>query len=206
MSLFSRPLRPAHLFLSWLLLGCGLATSACADPVPAAEVTATTGNPVLTLTTNKGTIELELFPKQAPATVKHILSLVDAEFYDGLTFHRGAANFVIQAGGYTADMTYREPPGTVVNESANGLGNLKGTVAMARLNDPDSADAQFFINVNDNHSLDAKPGVPGYTVFGKVISDWSVVVDIELVDTGPSGHMISVPVEPIVISSVRRTR
>lgn len=161
-------------------------------------------NPKVRVSTSLGTIDLELFPRQAPRTVANFLRLVDEDFYDGLIFHRVVAGFVIQAGGYDADMRYRDPPGTVVNESANGLRNLRGTVAMARLADPDSADAQFYINVDDNAHLDAAPGQPGYTVFGRVIDGMDVVTDIELSDTGRRAGMAGVPETPILVGRVER--
>ncbi|MEQ8485416.1 MAG: peptidylprolyl isomerase [Pseudomonadales bacterium] len=160
--------------------------------------------PRVRLTTSVGVIDLELLPDRAPRTVANFLRLVDDGFYDGLIFHRVIANFVIQAGGYDAAMAYREPPGTVANESFNGLKNVRGTVAMARLADPDSADSQFFINVNDNAHLDATPGQPGYTVFARVVGGMDVVTDIELVDTGRRAGMVGVPEAPVVIESARR--
>lgn len=160
--------------------------------------------PTVIVETSVGSFEVELYPDRAPASVANFLSLVDDGFYDGLIFHRVIANFVIQTGGYTADMSYREPPRTVVNESANGLKNQRGYLAMARLSDPDSADAQFYINVRDNSHLDAEPGSPGYTVFGKVISGWEVVVEIELSDTVVRAGMVGVPEAPIIIRKAAR--
>jgi len=156
------------------------------------------------LTTSAGIIELELDAARAPQTVANFLDLVDAGFYDGLIFHRVVANFVVQTGGYDARMQLREPPRRVPNESRNGLRNARGTIAMARLNDPDSAEAQFFINVNDNRHLDAGPGVPGYTVFGRVIAGMDVVTDIELTDTGIEADMAGVPTTPILIEKATR--
>ncbi len=153
--------------------------------------------------TSQGAIVIELFRQQAPATVANFLKHVDAAFYDGLVFHRVVANFVIQAGGYDANMKYREPLGTVVNESRNGLRNERGTVAMARLDDPDSADAQFFINMRGNSHLDAGPGKPGYTVFGRVVAGMDVADTIELSETGIREGMSGVPVVPVVIRSIR---
>ena len=135
-------------------------------------------------------------------SVANFLALVDQEFYDGLVFHRVIANFVIQTGGYDALMNYREPPGQVTNESSNGLRNRKGTVAMARLSDPDSADAQFYINVRTNPNLDAGPGKPGYTVFGEVTDGWKVVESIELSDTHLKNGMPGVPEQPVVIERI----
>ena len=122
------------------------------------------------ITTNYGAIQVELFDTLAPRTVANFLTLVDEAFYDGLVFHRVIANFMIQGGGYTPDYEYKSGKGAVPNESYNGVKNTRGTLAMARLKDPDSADTQFFINVKDNPHLDAAPGQAGYTVFGKVVA------------------------------------
>lgn len=189
-----KPLARIHL---WPLIA--LLLTALTGPAAAEEAA-----PRVRLTTTLGVIDLEMLPERAPRTVANFLRLVDDGFYDGLIFHRVIANFVIQAGGYDAAMAYREPPGTVPNESFNGLKNVRGTVAMARLADPDSADSQFFINVNDNAHLDAKPGQPGYTVFARVVAGMDVVTDIELVDTVPRAGMVGVPEEPVVIRSARR--
>ncbi len=162
-------------------------------------------HPRVRVVTSLGNIDLELFEDKAPKTVHHFLDLVDHDFYDGLVFHRVIAGFMIQAGGYDADLNHREPPGsTVVNESSNGLANQKGTVAMARLADPDSANAQFFINVADNEHLNAKPGQPGYTVFGKVVDGMDVVTEIELSETTRKAGMDDVPINPVVIQDVKR--
>jgi len=162
-------------------------------------------NPRVTMETNFGTIEIELLEKLAPLTVANFLELVDAEFYDGLVFHRVIANFMIQGGGYTPTLEYKPRDKTVPNESFNGVKNTVGTVAMARLSDPDSANAQFFINVRDNPHLDAAGNKAGYTVFGRVISGMEVVHEIELVNTHLSRGMAAVPEEPVVIESVART-
>ena len=154
--------------------------------------------------TSLGNIDIELYPDKAPKTVANFLARVDEGFYDGLIFHRVVAGFVIQTGGYDADLNYREPPGTVVNESRNGLSNRKYSVAMARLADPDSADTQFFINVKHNPHLDGSRVEPGYTVFGQVISGQEVVHDIELVDTHLEGGMAGVPEMDVVINRAHR--
>ncbi|MDH3641194.1 MAG: peptidylprolyl isomerase [Gammaproteobacteria bacterium] len=161
-------------------------------------------NPQVRLETSLGTIDIELYPEFAPVTVENFLGLVDDDFYNGLIFHRVIANFMIQAGGYDSDMNYRNEPGTIVNESANGLLNRKGYLAMARLTDPDSAGAQFFINVRRNPHLDGKRGAPGYAVFGKVTAGWDVVEEIELSDTGIKAGMPAVPDTPIVINRAIR--
>ncbi len=159
---------------------------------------------VVRLTTSVGDIDIRLLPAQAPRTVENFLKLVDEGFYEGLIFHRVLANFVIQAGGYDAELNYQKPPGTVVNESLNGLRNKRGTVAMARLSDPDSADAQFFINVNDNTHLDAVAGRPGYTVFGETTVGMEVVTAIELSAIHSRKGMAGVPEKPIIIQAASR--
>lgn len=160
--------------------------------------------PLVRLETDAGRIDIELYPAKAPQTVRNFLELVDGGFYEGLIFHRVIAGFMIQAGGFDADMNYREPPGTVVNESFNGLSNVTGALAMARTSDPDSAGAQFFINVKDNARLDAAPGQPGYAVFGKVVAGMEAVTDIELRETRTLNGMRDVPAQPVVIHSAKR--
>ena len=172
----------------------------------ALSATADDPAPIVRLETSAGAIDIELFPSESPRTVENFLRLVDESFYDGLIFHRVIANFMIQAGGYDAAMIYRRAPRTVVNESLNGLSNTKGTVVMARTSDPDSADAQFFINVKDNAYLDARSGQPGYTVFGKVIEGMEAVAEVELSDTHRRKGMADVPVENVVIRSATRLR
>ena len=159
--------------------------------------------PGVSLVTNKGAIEIELLPKFAPKHVANFLSLVEEEFYVGLVFHRVIPNFMIQAGGYDGDLNYKASERRVENESFNGLKNKRLTLAMARLNDPDSADTQFFINVRDNPHLDAQPGQPGYTVFGKVVDGLDVIETIELTDTHLRMGMVAVPEETIIIVATK---
>lgn len=161
-------------------------------------------DPRVIIDTSKGQIEVELLSKMSPRTVANFLELVDAEFYDGLIFHRVIANFMIQGGGLTPEMKQRQVDSTVPNESFNGVPNRRGTLAMARLTDPDSASTEFFINVKDNAHLDALPGQPGYTVFGRVSAGMEVVEDIELVNTHLFKGFAAVPEEPIIINSIRR--
>ena len=161
-------------------------------------------NPRVSIVTDYGAIEVELLEKLAPRTVTNFLQLVDDKFYDGLVFHRVIANFMIQGGGYTPDLTHKPGPGTVPNESMNGVKNTRGTLAMARLADPDSADTQFFINVKDNTHLDPGGDRAGYTVFGRVIGGMEVVDKIELVNTHLSRGMAAVPEEPVVIQKIER--
>ena len=161
--------------------------------------------PQVRFETNRGTFDVELYPKRSPATVAQILTLVDARYYDNLIFHRVIANFMIQTGGFDKDLRYREPPQQIVNESPNGLFNRPGYLAMARTDDPDSAAAQFFINLKNNFHLNAQRGSPGYTVFGKVTNGWEVIEDIAGSDTSPrQGISAALPDIPVIILRARR--
>ena len=161
-------------------------------------------NVMVEMSTSLGTIEIELFLESAPDTAQNFLDLVEQSFFDGIVFHRVIPGFVIQGGGYEADAKYREPPKTIKNESLNGLKNDRGTLSMARTNDPHSASSQFFINLRDNLSLDASGGNFGYAVFGKVTNGMDVVDEIALVETGSrQGHQ-DWPIEAVVIHSARR--
>ena len=163
-------------------------------------------NEKVLLQTSMGAIELELYPDKAPITVANFLKYVDSGYYDGVIFHRVIQDFMVQAGGYDAKLKARVPNAAIVNESKNGLKNVIGAVSMARLSAPDSATAQFFINVADNTELDFRPGRPGYTVFGEVTSGLDVVNVIAAVKTSAAGSMEDVPVEPVVILSARRVK
>ena len=184
------------------VLAACLSLVACADEAepPATAV----GNPQVEIVTSMGAMTVELWPDRAPRTAENFLLLVDEGFYEGTVFHRVIPNFMIQGGGYNPDLTYREPPRTVVNESIGGAANARWTIAMARHADPDSADSQFFVNVNDNVHLNAEAGEPGYTVFGTLVAGFEVAEDIELTDTGPVADKISVPLTPVVIQQVVR--
>jgi peptidyl-prolyl cis-trans isomerase A (cyclophilin A) len=201
--------RRTALLAVWLLLATLVAGHAPMTVMAAtgAADAAQVGPPLVRFDTDAGAIDIELDPERAPQTVENFLDLVDSGFYDGLIFHRVVANFVIQTGGYDRDMQPREPPRTVPNEARNRLKNRRGTVAMARLDDPDSADSQFFINVNNNTHLDHGPDQPGYTVFGRVVAGLdTAVVAIELSETGIRNGMAGVPVTPIVIRKASRIR
>src|SRR5512136_12091 len=159
-------------------------------------------NPRVKLETSNGTIVVELDQAKAPVTVGNFLEYVKAGFYDGTVFHRVIPNFMIQGGGFTANMEQKPTRGAIVNESANGLVNKRGTVAMARTPDPNSATAQFFINLKDNAFLDkakSQDGV-GYCVFGKVVEGMKVVDAIAAVKTGTVGGFQDVPMQPVVIT------
>jgi peptidyl-prolyl cis-trans isomerase B (cyclophilin B) len=157
------------------------------------------------MTTTVGPMTLELDTDNAPKTVDNFLSYVADGFYDGTIFHRVIDNFMIQGGGFTADMEQKDTKAPVENEANNGLRNNRGTIAMARTQDPHSATAQFFINVQDNdflnHTGENIQGW-GYAVFGKVTDGEDVLDKIRCVQTGGQGGHQDVPVEPIIIESV----
>jgi len=167
---------------------------------------ATAANPVVVMETSFGTIKIELFEEKAPITVKNFLSYVDDKHYDGVVFHRVKKDFMIQGGGFEPGMKERKTKAPIKNEASNGLSNLRGTIAMARLPDPDTATAQFFINVVDNKFLDKGPMSDGYAVFGRVIEGMDVVDKIkEVKTTSKMGHN-DVPIEDVVIKSVRKEK
>ena len=182
-----------------LLAAAMMAGNAAEGPAATAPKKA----PRVVLETTRGNIVIELNAEKAPLTVKNFLDYVAAGHYDGTIFHRVIPDFMIQGGGFTADMTQKPTKGGVKNESNNGLSNARGTVAMARLPNPDSATAQFFINHRDNASLNAKSGADGYTVFGKVVEGMDVVDAIAKVRTGNRGPHQNVPVEAITITRAR---
>ena len=156
--------------------------------------------PKVSLQTNIGEIIIELNPAAAPISVENFLGYVNERFYDGIIFHRVIKDFMIQAGGHRFDMTAKPPSKPpIVNESNNGLKNLKYTVAMARTRIPDSATSQFFINHKDNGFLDGQKGRPGYAVFGKVVKGMDVVEKIANSKTKNLERYGNVPVEPISI-------
>ncbi|MBV0932064.1 peptidylprolyl isomerase [Marinobacterium weihaiense] len=158
---------------------------------------------IVSLNTTLGSIELTLNPAQAPASVENFLQYVESNHYDGVIFHRVIPGFMIQGGGFTPEMQQLETGTPVQNESDNGLSNRRGTIAMARTRDPDSATAQFFINTSDNRRLDGMPGRPGYTVFGEVTEGMDVVDAINRVQTTRKGRHRDVPVDPVIIESAR---
>jgi peptidyl-prolyl cis-trans isomerase B (cyclophilin B) len=161
---------------------------------------------MIKLQTSHGDITLELDTEHAPETVKNFLAYVEAGHYDGTIFHRVIDGFMIQGGGFTADMQQKPTQAPVKNEADNGLKNVRYTVAMARTNDPHSATAQFFINVADNGFLDFKSPTGngwGYCVFAKVVEGNAVVDKIKDVPTGNKGFHQDVPLENVVIESAR---
>ncbi|MFL6231613.1 MAG: peptidylprolyl isomerase [Thermoanaerobaculia bacterium] len=159
-------------------------------------------NPTIALDTNHGTIVLELLAAEAPKTVESFLQYVNAGFYDGTIFHRVIPNFMIQGGGFDAQMRQKPTRQPVQNEADNGLTNQRGTAAMARTNDPHSATAQFFINLKDNGFLNHTGKNPqgwGYAVFGRVIEGMDVVDAIARVKTARRGPHDDVPAEAVTI-------
>jgi cyclophilin family peptidyl-prolyl cis-trans isomerase len=156
--------------------------------------------------TSKGNIELELDADKAPLSVQNFVNYANKGFYDGTIFHRVIPNFMIQGGGFTADMQQKAPDKTIQCESKNGLKNLKGTIAMARTSDPHSATSQFFINVKDNTNLDF-PSFDnwGYAVFGKVTKGIEVTDEIVKAPTTRKGPHSDVPAEAITINKVTIT-
>lgn len=156
------------------------------------------------LETTMGDIVIELNEKAAPVTVKNFLAYTGEGFYDGTIFHRVIPGFMIQGGGFTSDMVQKKPHEPIVNEASNGLKNDRGTIAMARTNNPNSATCQFFINHKDNPSLNyAGANNPGYAVFGKVVEGMETVDKIAAVKTTRKGPHADVPVEPVVIKSAK---
>ncbi len=163
-------------------------------------------NPVVLVSTSKGDIKIELDQARAPITVENFLKYVEEKHYDGTIFHRVIPNFMVQGGGFNKDLEQKKTGAPIKNEADNGLENKTGTIAMARTSDPHSATAQFFINVEDNGFLDHKDESVrgwGYAVFGKVIEGMDVLEKIENVKTTVRGAHQNVPVEPVVIESIR---
>jgi peptidyl-prolyl cis-trans isomerase B (cyclophilin B) len=166
-------------------------------------------NPIVIIKTNKGDITVELDPEKAPITVENFLSYVDEKFYDGTIFHRVIPNFMIQGGGFTAEMQPKPGKGPIKNEADKGLNNDRGTIAMARTGDPHSATAQFFINSVNNNFLNHKNKTQqgwGYAAFGRVIEGLDVVDAISAVQTTRRGMYRDVPVDPVMIKSVKRIK
>lgn len=164
---------------------------------------AVTNNPRVELETDLGTIELVLYADKAPKTVENFLAYVDSGFYDGTIFHRVIPGFMAQGGGFTFDFQEKPTRDPVENESANGLSNARATIAMARTNDPNSATAQFYINLVDNSRLDGSAERPGYTVFGKVLLGMTVVQQIAAEPRGQHRAFPDAPNMPVRILKAR---
>lgn len=169
---------------------------------PLTHAQSTTQNdtlPKVRMITSEGAFVLQLRPDVAPATVKNFLQYVRDGFYNGTVFHRVIPGFMIQGGGFTPTLSRKTPRDPIANEATQSLPNLRGTISMARTNDPDSATSQFFINVANNDFLNAGVRGPGYAVFGKVVEGMGVVDSIAKVETGYSRGMADVPKDPVII-------
>ena len=162
--------------------------------------------PSVEFQTNQGNFTIELYPEKAPKTVANFLQYIKDGFYENTIFHRVINHFMIQGGGFERDLSEKSTRAAIANEAGNGLLNQTGTVAMARTADPDSATAQFFVNLIDNQFLDyvgPDPDQIGYCVFGKVTSGIEVIQKIGLTQTNTVGRYSDVPVKPVIIKSVK---
>ncbi|MSQ95977.1 MAG: peptidyl-prolyl cis-trans isomerase [Gemmataceae bacterium] len=190
------------------LVGLALLTqTVAAKPLPRKDrEPPPSGTPRVVIDTNHGKIVLELYADKAPLTVKNFLGYVDERFYDGTIFHRVIPNFMIQGGGHLPALKEKKGFDPVKNESANGLLNERGTIAVARRADPDSGTSQFFINTVDNKFLDRANSrdMAGYCVFGKVVQGMEVVDQIRQVKTQGQGAHQDVPVQDVIIQAIRR--
>ena len=156
------------------------------------------------MATSEGNVEIELFADKAPVSVSNFLAYADAGFYNNTIFHRVIPNFMVQGGGFDVTMRQKATRGPIKNEAENGVKNERGTLAMARTSQIDSATSQFFINVANNEFLNHGARDFGYAVFGKVVSGMEVVDKIAAVQRGVTAGMGDVPVKPILINSVKR--
>jgi peptidyl-prolyl cis-trans isomerase A (cyclophilin A) len=196
-----------------LLLLAGLIFAACptldiaaeAAPTAPPAAPAAAASPRILVTTSMGNFTVELNAERAPLTVAHFLKYVDQGHYTNTIFHRVIANFVIQGGGFDTDNKIKPAPAKVVNESGNGLTNVRGTIGMARSQDPHGSDAQFYVNLYDNEALDPNKTRWGYAVFGKVIQGMDVVDKIGNVATGARGPFKEdSPLQPVIIQRIER--
>jgi cyclophilin family peptidyl-prolyl cis-trans isomerase len=208
----------AALVFGLCLLSCTAYAQDAKPAAPAQDPAATTpetaaadetqpSRPRLRVATDRGDFTIEVFPDKAPRTVENFLAYVDDGFYANTVFHRVIPEFMIQGGGFTEDLTQKPTRSPVPNEADNGLVNTRGTLAIARTNNPHSATAQFFVNVIDNHYLNHRSKSVqgwGYTVFGEVVEGMDVVDAISKTPTRVQGPMQNLPVDPVVIESITR--
>ncbi len=162
--------------------------------------------PQVTMTTSMGTIVIELNPGRAPVTVDNFLNYVENGFYVNKIFHRVIKSAIVQGGGFTADLQQPTTLPAIKLETPNGLSNLRGTIAMARTSDPNSATAQFYLNAADNTGFDATIAGTGYAVFGKIVTGLDIMDKINVVPTTTAGGMSDVPVSPVFINSMVQTQ
>lgn len=192
------------IFTLGLMLMTTLSIAQATDISTTPEGTTMSTNPKVLLKTNKGDITLEIDAEKAPKTAENFLNYVNDGFYDGTIFHRVINNFMVQGGGFEVGMKQKETKAPIENEANNGLKNEVYTIAMARTNDPHSATAQFFINIQNNDFLNHTNPTPngwGYAVFGKVVDGTDIVDTIKTVKTGSKGFHQDVPVEDVIIES-----
>jgi peptidyl-prolyl cis-trans isomerase A (cyclophilin A) len=198
-----------------LLLVLGLLTATYLAPAFAADKAAdsktpakpavTAASPQVQVVTSMGNFTIELNAERAPLTVANFLAYVDQGHYTNTLFHRVVASFVVQGGGFNTDYTAKPAPTKVVNESGNGLSNVRGTVGLARGQDPHGGNAQFYVNLNDNAALDPNQTRWGYAVFGRVTSGMDVVDHISDVATGAHGILTAeTPLKPVIIQRIER--
>ena len=196
------------LLLSLLNLAClspAFAADTPADAKPAAKVSATVVSPRVLVVTSMGNFTIELNAERAPLTVANFLAYVDQGHYTNTLIHRAVSNFVIQGGGFNTDYTPKTATTKVVNESGNGLSNIRGTVGLARTLDPHGGNAQFYVNLNDNAALDPNQTRGGYAVFGRVTDGMDVVDRIGNVATGAHGILKEeTPLKPVIIQKIER--
>ena len=215
-AMWARNLGTAALLLTVLASGCGGSAAWLEAPLPdygpvQQPAALADDAPKVRLRTNLGDIVIALYPDQAPVSTDNFLQYVASGFYDGTQFHRvvaAAPPYMIQGGGFDADRNEKATRGPIINESTNGLSNVRGTVAMARTGDPDSATSGFYINFRDNLYLDARDGRPGYAVFGVVVEGMDVVDRMSTAPTReiPRTQFAALPVDPIVVESSRLER
>ena len=186
--------------------GAGAAAASGAAAKTQTKTAATTSAPAtqVRVVTSMGSFIIELNAERAPLTVPHFLKYVDQGHYTGTIFHRVISNFVIQGGGFDKDYKPTSAPNKVVNESGNGLTNVRGTVGMARGEEPHGSDVQFYVNLYDNEALDPNQTRWGYAVFGKVVQGMDVVDKIGNVATNTHGAFKDTPVEPVIIQRIER--
>jgi peptidyl-prolyl cis-trans isomerase A (cyclophilin A) len=177
--------------------------SPAASPSPAPSPRPTPSGPVVVLETSLGRIRIGLYDDKSPVSTENFLKYVRKGHYNGTVFHRVIPNFMIQGGGMTPDMNEKPTDAPIRNEARNGVRNSRGTLAMARTNDPNSATSQFFINLKDNAFLDFGIRGAGYAVFGEVVEGMDVVDKIAAVQTTTKGPHENVPVTPVLITSAK---
>lgn len=190
-------------FVRWLtLLSALLSTHLHAEEALTFTSTLEADKTYALIATSMGNIELELYAKRTPKTVENFIAYAESGYYANTLFHRVIPNFMVQGGGFDLSFAQKATRKPVRNEANAFIPNLRGTISMARTNDPDSATSQFFINVVDNSSLNKTATNPGYAVFGKVIKGLDVADKISRVKTKRQGYMADIPVEPVVIQQV----